>query len=249
MRIATYNIWNASAGMPHRFEQIVEQIAAVNADILCLQEVADAAQHAALEARLPAAQGVFCAHRGSAEGLSVFSRYPLELLCDGNDAQVVRCRMGEKTAVLANVHLPWENALYRERAILKITDAVCREQGDMKLLLGDFNCSDRSGVHQYLLGQSSLLGKAAVPCWFDLAESMADLQDHPPECTVDFRQNPRWQGANTIECCQRFDRIYLQNPYPQPFPVLRSCGIFGRKVSDLTHLAASDHYGVYADLD
>ena len=39
MKIATYNIWNSENGMPYRGEYIVDEIAKINADILCLQEV------------------------------------------------------------------------------------------------------------------------------------------------------------------------------------------------------------------
>ena len=39
--IATYNILESPAGMPPRFVQIVNEIVNQNADIICLQEVAD----------------------------------------------------------------------------------------------------------------------------------------------------------------------------------------------------------------
>ena len=41
MKLATYNIWNSSAGMPLRFTQIVNEIVNLDADIICLQEVTD----------------------------------------------------------------------------------------------------------------------------------------------------------------------------------------------------------------
>ena len=40
----------------------------------------------------------------------------------------------------------------------------------------------------------------------------------------------------------------LENPYPEEFPILKKYGIFGRNISEETGLAASDHYGVYAEL-
>lgn len=48
---------------------------------------------------------------------------------------------------------------------------------------------------------------------------------------------------------RRFDFIMLKNPYPEEFPKLKKCGIFGRDISKETGLAASDHYGVCAELE
>jgi len=39
MKIATYNVWNEIKGMGNRFDQLVEEINNVNADIIGLQEV------------------------------------------------------------------------------------------------------------------------------------------------------------------------------------------------------------------
>lgn len=47
MKIATYNIWESPVGMPLRFVQIVNEIVNQNADIMCLQEVADIKTQAA----------------------------------------------------------------------------------------------------------------------------------------------------------------------------------------------------------
>ena len=39
MRIATYNVWNENKGIGGRFEQIIQEIIDVGADIIALQEV------------------------------------------------------------------------------------------------------------------------------------------------------------------------------------------------------------------
>lgn len=43
MRIATYNLWNSEQGMPERSRHLLLEIRKADADILCLQEVADQA--------------------------------------------------------------------------------------------------------------------------------------------------------------------------------------------------------------
>ena len=69
--------------------------------------------------------------------------------------------------------------------------------------------------------------------------------------TLNFRDNPRWGVAepkNTIEVNQRYDWILLKNSYPQELPELKNCTLFGMKISQETHLAASDHYGVMVEM-
>ena len=73
----------------------------------------------------------------------------------------------------------------------------------------------------------------------------------PAGNTLDCRHNPRWgtyEPENTIEIPQRYDRIYLSNPYPNPMPNLTDCRIFGTEIHSETGLSPSDHYGVTADL-
>ncbi len=66
------------------------------------------------------------------------------------------------------------------------------------------------------------------------------------------RENPRWsvvEAKNTVEVNQRVDWIMLKNPYPAGLPQLKACSLFGTDISEETGLAASDHYGVAAELE
>lgn len=60
--------------------------------------------------------------------------------------------------------------------------------------------------------------------------------------------NPRFVN-NTIELNSRFDRIMLRNTYPCELPILKECGIFGKKVYQDINLSASDHYGLVVEID
>jgi len=131
---------------------------------------------------------------------------------------------------------------------------VCKLYADIivfaNLFAGDFNCSDTSSVHRFLCGEQSLCGHDAY-C-FDLAQAYAAQSMTPPEPTLAFRENPRWgivDPPNTLEKNERFDRIYLANPYPKAAPALHAFGVFGKEISEETRLAPSDHWGVYACLD
>ena len=244
MKLASYNLWDSPAGMPHRREQIVSVLSALNADILCLQEDNAEIDFPSILPDLP-----FCAcHREA--GLTILSRYPIKDSCCMPYALVITVSYGCSTLCIVNVHLPWQSALSRENAITAVTDAISCIPADFILLAGDFNCSDTSSVQRFLCGEQSLLGHDAS--YFDLAEAYADMTGIPPSPTLDFRHNPRWgviDPPNSLEKNQRFDRILLANPYPNPAPMLTNFGVFGHEISEKTHLAPSDHLGVYADLD
>lgn len=153
----------------------------------------------------------------------------------------------QKIAVV-NVHLPWDSVLSREHQIIKIVNAVDKKTYDYVYMAGDFNCSDFSDVQRFLLGECTLNNCESLPCWFDLASAYAEITDKKSENTLDFRKNPRFKG-NTVETNSRFDRILLQNTYPQQFPVLSRCNVFGTAIYEDIALAASDHYGVVVEME
>lgn len=246
MKIASYNLWDSSSGMPLRFGQLRDEIRAANADILCLQEVEGPRMHRILSEDC----GYPHSYHQDAAGVSILSRWPLIEARDFEFACAALIKAPGHTLLSANVHLPWNSALKRERAIAEITGALQKIPADYTLLSGDFNCSDQSSVHRFLRGDQSLLGCEAY--YFDLAEAYAETTGTLPEPTLNFRQNPRWgvvNPVNTIEVSGRFDRIYLKNPYPGEYPQLKRFFLFGTAVSEKTQLAASDHYGVCAELE
>lgn len=245
MRIATYNVWDSDAGMPARFERLIDEIVGIKADIICLQEVSDRENHE----RFAALCGYEHSYRQSRTGLSVLSRYHIAEAADLEYGAYACVCAESRTLLVINVHLPWEKASLREKAIVDIIGDTADIKADYTFLAGDFNCSENSSVHRFLTGEQSLSGVDAY--YFDLAEAAAELNGRKASATLNFRENPRWGTAepkNTIEVNGRFDRILLKNPYPAPMPVLKDCVIFGTEASEENGLAASDHYGVVADI-
>ena len=258
MKLATYNIWNDEAGMPYRLEQITDEITGINADIICLQEVADLERHK----KLAELCGYAYSHYKTDAGLSILSKLPMtpqgtngtlgamDKTADFAFGTAAFLRSEKGNLFIINVHLPWESASLREKAIVDIVNAAAGAQADYCFLLGDFNCSEVSSVHRFLTNEQSLLGSDAY--FFDLADAFAGRTGKKALPTLNFRENPRWgvvQPENTIEVNGRFDWILLKNPYPQSLPVLKDYAIFGTKVSPRTKLAASDHYGVFVEIE
>ncbi|MBP3293776.1 MAG: endonuclease/exonuclease/phosphatase family protein [Clostridia bacterium] len=242
MKIASYNLWESDAGMPERLEQIIEEVTSCRADIFCLQEVSRPIFDL-LTRNFP------YFHLNEPSGTALLSRYPLDAVNNSEFSVSATISVDGISLRIVSLHLPWKSASERERAIVWIVRENEEILTDYTLLAGDFNCSEQSAVHHFLIGEQSLHGADAF--FFDLAEAWSEHTGSPPSVTLDFRNNPRWgivDPPNTIQKSVRYDRILIKNPYPQDFPVLQSFERFGTKSSPVTRLCASDHYGVAAEL-
>lgn len=251
MRIATYNIWNSEQGMPYRNNYIIAEIRKAKADVICLQEVRNKehAENIAFETGYQYCY--FDSYKMEDEGLAILSNMPYESKISLiNNANAVACtvRWDEKQLLIVNVHLPWDSEAERERQIVSAVNYINEGKYDCVVMSGDFNCGDTADVHRFLKGECLLYGTEANPCWFDLASAYAEVNNTQAECTLNFRENPRFKN-NTIEKNSREDRILLRNSYPCEFPVLSNCKVFGQTVYDNIGLAASDHYGVVVDIE
>ncbi len=246
MKAATYNIWDSQAGMPERYEQIIGEIRQTDAGIICLQE----AGGEKMLRKLAEDCGYPHLHWNPNAGTAMMSRYCFEEKHEFECVAAGIIRAEGKRILVLDVHLPWKSVLEKERIIAEIIGRSEKIDAEYTLLAGDFNSSDQSSVHRFLKGDQSLMGCEAY--YFDMAEVWAEMTGMPTEATLNFRENPRWgvvNPINTIEVNQRFDRIYLKNPYPQKYPCLRGMGLFGKTVSMRTGLCASDHYGLWAELE
>lgn len=231
--------------MPGRFNQIINEIVKNNADVICLQEVSDKTMIENI-AKLCKYNHLFFYEN---MGLAVLSKSCILKTYNMEYAVSVVISYMDKQILFINVHLPWKSAIQREQAIVDIVSSSNSIKVDYTLILGDFNCSNMSSVHRFLLGEQSLLEHDAY--FFDLAEAYAENNRIIPPPTLNFKENPRFNldhEINTIQTNQRFDRILLKNPYPNQYPILEICGLFGTSISPDTGLSASDHYGVFADL-
>lgn len=253
MRLATYNIWNDERGGELRRGQIIKEILAADADVIGLQEVDPGFFHNKLVGLYPYA--VFRAYEGEDEGLTILSKHPILEVFWLHENPAYECSAvlsivieatGKRVSV-TNMHLPWDSALQRERQIVAIDRFIHEQSADRHVLLGDFNGSMNSSVHCYLLGEQSLLGREANPCWFELSSAYAALRNEPLRPTLDFASNPRWGGRNTIEVPMAADRIYVMNEADET--KLWQASIFGTAVSRESGYAASDHYGLWADVE
>lgn len=250
MRIATFNLWNDERGGEARRRQIVEEIKAARADVIGLQEVEPRLFHERLRALYPHA--AFRAYSGEEEGLAILSRYPmLEInwLQEREGCAAINAVLeaeGRRVAV-TNLHLPWDSAIEKERQTVAVDSFAHGQDAEIRVLLGDFNGGLNSSVHRFLLGEQTLLGREANPYWYELSSTWAAVRGQPLPPTLDFATNPRWGGRNTTEIPMPADRIYVM--LREGVDDLRHVGLFGTAVSPESGYAASDHYGVVAEIE
>jgi len=219
-------------------------------DILCLQEVQDKELSERIANKLNM-NDYFVNYPTEREGICILSKYPIaeenSWIIESN-AQYVRVDVGNKSIGVVNLHLPWDSVLCREKCIVSIINKLNDKKSDYLFVLGDFNCGDNSDVIRMMLGDCSIHGTEANPCFYDLAAAATQLHGTSVKDTLNFRENPKF-SSNTIEVNQRFDRIFIRNTYPCEFPKLLECDIFGTKIYSENGFAASDHYGIYAKIE
>ncbi|WP_346917326.1 endonuclease/exonuclease/phosphatase family protein [Clostridium sp.] len=257
MKIATYNVWNENKGGGNRFNQLINEINNVNADVIGLQEVTTHFFYDILTKRTDYEYCEFKKYEDEDEGLAILSRYPLEnciFLHTREEFAYSRAlnvlfQVGKSRFSFTNVHLPWDSVKAQEDQIVAIDRYMNMQKGqaDYIIMLGDFNAGINSSVHRYLLGEQTINGNESKPCWDELSSSFATLNDLPLQPTLDCINNPRWKGKNTMYVPSVMDRIYIMDNWVDK--TLQSVRIFGTDISPENNLAASDHYGVVAEVD
>ena len=99
---------------------------------------------------------------------------------------------------------------------------------EIKLINADVICLQEVSSRKLAEGIAT---NADYPYWyFDNSQKIAVVNVHLP-----------WDSV--------LDRILLQNTYPQPFPVLSRCNVFGTAIYEDIVLAAGDHYGVVVEME
>jgi len=251
MKIATYNIWNSSRGMPKRKDQLVKEIAKIDADVIGLQEVTLEMYHFLKKELKNYADSYFYEFDTEYKGLAIFSKFIILESDFFENAVVITLSYNSDIYAVVNVHLPWDSVLERERLIVKLLKDIKNISSDYLFILGDFNDFnglDNSSIHHYLTGQKTLNNTEAEPYFYDLAEIHAEFIKESPKKTLDLRSNPRWQGKKYAATSGRVDRIYYKEPFPKPFPLLNSVKIFGTDIDKDSGYCASDHYGIIVDM-
>ena len=123
LRFATYNIWNDDSGQEKRAARILQELQAVRADVVGLQEVTENFYTNYLCADAAFLHRAFCKYEGEEEGLAILSKYPLTELfflqtspeyAYSNALNVLFSVNGLRFS-LTDVHLPWDSVRRQEK--------------------------------------------------------------------------------------------------------------------------------------
>lgn len=268
MRIVTYNVWNSKRNWSRRLAAVVEELAALDADIVVLQEVpVEAApglpidrylrDHIAYPHVLHLPYPDPADKREWPEGLAFLSRLPVQDVgvnwangqpTDNSWAARIVVRWEGRSLGITNVHLDWRHARSRERHIVRIVrDLIDDPPCDVDLLCGDFNDDGDAPALQFLDGRLALDGYHT--CWRDLAAEWHAERGELAPVTLDFEHNPRWKSMTVVEPSKRFDRIYLRTAEAGTAPRILRVGIFGKEPINSLGIIPSDHYGLFTDLN
>lgn len=147
---------------------------------------------------------------------------------------------------ITNVHLPWNSVKKQEEQIVAIDKFIHEQEADFFVLLGDFNGNMNSSVNRYLLGDQTINGQESNLYWNDLQSGYCVRKGIPLTPTLDFINNPRWRGKETISVPMVADRIYVMESWDDID--MKELSIFGTEVYQDTGMSASDHYGIVAEL-
>ena len=256
MKIATYNVWNENKGIGNRFDQLIDEINNVDADIIGLQEVTTHFFNNVLKVKTNYKYFEFRKYHDEDEGLAILSRYPFEECFFLNSSEEYEYSRGLNVKFtvegsrfsLMNVHLPSDSARLQEQQILIMDKyfGALKDQVDYIIMIGDYNGGIESSVHRYLTGEQTISGNEPCMRWDEMSSAYAALNGVPLIPTLDCLNNPRWKGKNTFYIPSVMDRIYIMDNWVSKSIVAVSN--FGMEVSPVNNLCASDHYGVVADI-
>jgi endonuclease/exonuclease/phosphatase family metal-dependent hydrolase len=254
MKIVSYNLWNVEKNIDRRLELLCSTLDEVMPDTAGFQEVRSLEDVEYIKGKCGYEYSIWRKYYDCEEGLAILSKHPI-IHCETNweDNSETHNSFAIRTIIqyndmkigLTNLHLDYESPLNREIEIVNTVKMIeKRAECDYEIMLGDFNDHPNSSTHRYILGLQSLNGHATD--WIDLAESYSRISGNKPEVTLNFFNNPRWDGKNILETPGRFDWIMLKHPYPKENPKLDYYGVIGNvRVEGIT---PSDHYGVVCDI-
>lgn len=257
IRVLTLNIWNRGDPWEERLEVIRAGIAAMQPDVICLQEVLSLPGFD--QAQLIAEGGGYHVAFGSDGddhylfGNAILSRWPIErtavrpLPRGGTDENraVTFAALATPFGTLPvfSTHLNWKLHQGHVR-VLQVRDVVAfidqeTDDGDLPAVLsGDFNAEPDADEIRYLRGLTGLGGECVYFC-----DCWSAAGDGTQGATF-VRRNP--YAGHYLEPDRRIDYVFVRGPNERMEGVVTECRVaFDRPMGDVW---ASDHLGVLATI-
>jgi endonuclease/exonuclease/phosphatase family metal-dependent hydrolase len=259
IRVLTLNIWNRQGPWEKRLPLLREGIRRLDPDLVGLQEVIDdRGRTQADEIReglgYEAAFGLAHDHGdGVGFGNAVLSRWPITaartLPLPTGTSDERRCLLacdvasphGEIPFFVTHLNWKFHHGVIREQQVVAIAEHLhdlAPIAGLPPIVVGDLNAEPEAAEIRFLKGLQSLAGKSTF-----LADCFA-IAGEGRGFTYDPTRNPH--AAPTHEYPRRIDYVLVRGPDEK----VRGKPLAARVVLEELHggVAASDHYGVLAEI-
>ncbi|HZT65296.1 MAG TPA: endonuclease/exonuclease/phosphatase family protein [Acidimicrobiales bacterium] len=260
LRVLTLNIWNLEGPWRQRREEIVAWLDLLAPDVVCLQEVMEAADGRnqarwlaeAGRARYHVAYGPGSHHGDATLGNAILSRWPLDeptvvplatsAFADDVDRVVLHARTVGIDVFCTHLSWRFDDGAIRERQVVQVAGAVRRLADPSSplppILAGDLNAEPDSTEVRFLTGLTSL---GATSVYFQDAWRVAGGAG--PGHTWDNR-NPF--AAASLEPDRRIDYVLVGWRRADGAGRVESAAVACDRA--LTGTYATDHFGVVAEI-
>jgi endonuclease/exonuclease/phosphatase family metal-dependent hydrolase len=262
VRIVTLNIWQEQGPWQERLNLIGKRLAALEPDVVCLQEVRQFPGRIPNQAEtLAGALDMECVYEtaqpwgGGDEGLAILSRFHVV----ERDFCELPTHAKESRRICLGAALETEDArtwVFTTHLAFRLTDGVLREEQVLcvdrfvqahhqspvaSILTGDFNASPDSDEMRFLRGLTTLQGRRT---YYQDGFALCN----PGAAGVTWsRENPYTRQLEWLEPDRRLDYVYVTPMSRGGAGKIHTCRLVCAE-PDEAGTRCSDHYGVLAEM-
>jgi endonuclease/exonuclease/phosphatase family metal-dependent hydrolase len=266
MKLVTLNFWQSEAPLDKRIALAVKQLRPLQLDAICLQEVAPVAgggttadaiagalgMHAHYAKACEWADGAWGAgSKAGEQGLAIVSREKLAETAvlelpdprPGDVRILLSGRLGDIWVHTTHLHYKLDDGVARERQVLAIDEAIRARRDNTsppQLLCGDFNATPDSDEIRFLRGLTTLGGRRT-----HFQDAWMRIHGNAEGITWSS-ENELTRPLRSLDIDRRIDFVFVTSRKKDGRGTVRDCRVVLTDRED--GICASDHYGVYADV-
>jgi endonuclease/exonuclease/phosphatase family metal-dependent hydrolase len=266
MKLVTLNFWGVEPPLDRRIQLAVDQLLPLQLDVICLQEVqpmpggGTTADAIARGLGMHASYGKACTwqdgdwgpgSKGGEQGLAILTRgapaevsvLPLPDPRPGDARILLSALVGEIWVHTTHLHYKLDDGVARERQVLAIDEAIRARRDNTsppQILCGDFNATPDSDEIRYLRGLTTLDGRRT-----HFQDAWMRVHGNAEGITWSS-ENELTRPLRSLDIDRRIDYVFVTSRKKDGRGTVRDCQVVLTQRD--AGICASDHYGVYADV-
>lgn len=270
LKLVTINFWGTEAPLEKRLALAERQLAALDADVIAVQEVrpladkdgATTAEHMAdalgfshrFEPVLSWQAGAFGdGSKAGLEGLAILSRHPIG---DHRITPLPEPRPLERRALLSaeilhpagatwchttHLHYRLDDGAAREKQVVAIDEVIRNiETPRPQLLCGDFNATPEHDEIRFLRGLTTLAGRRT-----HYQDAFLRIHPHADGFTWSS-ENEQTRPLRSLDIDRRIDYVFVTSRRRDGLGTVIDAGVCLAERED--GICCSDHFGVFAEV-